>query len=179
MCFAVQGLTLVFVETKRGADALEDFLARNGFPATSIHGDRSQSEREQALRSFRSGRTPILVATDVAARGLDIPHVRLEFIVRASVEPWITHVQPKDPEPAVAGGQHGSRICVSMPLCMAPHSADAPGRSRFQDAASLRSSSMDFFGILPAYLRAKEAFPNPQKLVPCSFLNPQNLALCR
>lgn len=42
-----QGLTLVFVETKRGADALEDFLARNGFGATSIHGDRSQQEREQ------------------------------------------------------------------------------------------------------------------------------------
>lgn len=43
----MQGLTLVFVETKRGADALEDFLARSGFPATSIHGDRSQQEREQ------------------------------------------------------------------------------------------------------------------------------------
>ncbi|KAJ7520745.1 hypothetical protein O6H91_19G020900 [Diphasiastrum complanatum] len=68
-------LTLVFVETKRGADALEDWLSRMGFPATSIHGDRTQSEREQALRSFRSGQTPILVATDVAARGLDIPHV--------------------------------------------------------------------------------------------------------
>ncbi|GJP84704.1 hypothetical protein CLOP_g14754 [Closterium sp. NIES-67] len=69
------GLTLVFVETKKGADSLEDWLCRNGFPATSIHGDRSQQERESALRSFRSGRTPILVATDVAARGLDIPHV--------------------------------------------------------------------------------------------------------
>ncbi|KAL2643239.1 hypothetical protein R1flu_010826 [Riccia fluitans] len=68
-------LTLVFVETKRGADALEDWLCRMGFPATTIHGDRSQSEREQALRSFRTGQTPILVATDVAARGLDIPHV--------------------------------------------------------------------------------------------------------
>lgn len=42
----LQGLTLVFVETKRGADALEDFLAGNGFPATSIHGDRTQQERE-------------------------------------------------------------------------------------------------------------------------------------
>ncbi|CAL5076558.1 unnamed protein product [Urochloa decumbens] len=70
-----QALTLVFVETKRGADALEDWLYRNGFPATSIHGDRSQQEREHALRSFKSGATPILVATDVAARGLDIPHV--------------------------------------------------------------------------------------------------------
>ncbi|XP_015691173.2 DEAD-box ATP-dependent RNA helicase 37 [Oryza brachyantha] len=70
-----QALTLVFVETKRGADALENWLFTNGFPATSIHGDRSQQEREYALRSFKSGATPILVATDVAARGLDIPHV--------------------------------------------------------------------------------------------------------
>ncbi|KAL6072258.1 ATP-dependent RNA helicase ddx3x [Balamuthia mandrillaris] len=71
----VKGLTLVFVETKRGADTLEDLLYREGFPATSIHGDRSQREREMALKSFRDGRTPILVATDVAARGLDIPNV--------------------------------------------------------------------------------------------------------
>ena len=46
-----QGLTLVFVETKRSADALEDFLAGNNFPATSIHGDRSQQEREQVSSS--------------------------------------------------------------------------------------------------------------------------------
>ncbi|KAM5559109.1 DEAD-box ATP-dependent RNA helicase 37 [Rosa sericea] len=70
-----QSLTLVFVETKKGADALEHWLCVNGFPATTIHGDRTQQEREQALRSFKSGHTPILVATDVAARGLDIPHV--------------------------------------------------------------------------------------------------------
>ncbi|KAL4380316.1 hypothetical protein AHAS_Ahas04G0021300 [Arachis hypogaea] len=70
-----QALTLVFVETKKGADALEHWLCMNGFPATTIHGDRTQQEREMALRSFKSGNTPILVATDVAARGLDIPHV--------------------------------------------------------------------------------------------------------
>ncbi|KAL9407392.1 hypothetical protein Peur_004364 [Populus x canadensis] len=70
-----QDLTLVFVETKKGADSLEHWLCINNFPATSIHGDRSQQEREQALRSFKSGNTPILVATDVAARGLDIPRV--------------------------------------------------------------------------------------------------------
>eukprot|EP00252_Welwitschia_mirabilis_P024190 TRINITY_DN7078_c0_g1_i1.p1 TRINITY_DN7078_c0_g1~~TRINITY_DN7078_c0_g1_i1.p1 ORF type:complete len:596 (-),score=92.63 TRINITY_DN7078_c0_g1_i1:308-2095(-) len=68
-------LTLVFVETKRGADSLEYWLSSNGFPAISIHGDKSQQEREAALRSFKSGDTPILVATDVASRGLDIPHV--------------------------------------------------------------------------------------------------------
>ena len=66
---AVKGLTLVFVETKRGADQLEDWLSREGFPSTSIHGDRTQQEREYALKSFRSGRTPILVATDVARAG--------------------------------------------------------------------------------------------------------------
>ncbi|KAG7961650.1 hypothetical protein I3843_09G027300 [Carya illinoinensis] len=70
-----QTLTLVFVETKKGADSLEHWLCLNGFPATTIHGDRTQQEREQALRLFKSGKTPILVATDVAARGLDIPHV--------------------------------------------------------------------------------------------------------
>eukprot|EP00741_Cyanophora_paradoxa_P010846 tig00020544_g10485.t2 len=68
-------LTLVFVETKRGADQLEEFLRRESYHVTSIHGDRTQMEREAALRDFRSGRAPILVATDVAARGLDIPNV--------------------------------------------------------------------------------------------------------
>ncbi|KAL0436134.1 UNVERIFIED_CONTAM: DEAD-box ATP-dependent RNA helicase 37 [Sesamum radiatum] len=70
-----QALTLVFVETKKGADSLENWLCMNGFPAAAIHGDRSQQDREYALRSFKTGKTPILVATDVAARGLDIPHV--------------------------------------------------------------------------------------------------------
>uniref|UniRef100_A0A7S3JRZ4 RNA helicase n=1 Tax=Aureoumbra lagunensis TaxID=44058 RepID=A0A7S3JRZ4_9STRA len=69
------GLTLVFVETKRDADYLEDLLCNQGFPASSIHGDKSQTDREHALRDFKSGRTPILVGTDVAARGLDIPNV--------------------------------------------------------------------------------------------------------
>lgn len=69
------GLTLVFVETKRMADMLSDFLMANNLPATSIHGDRSQRERETALHTFRIGRTPIMVATAVAARGLDIPNV--------------------------------------------------------------------------------------------------------
>lgn len=69
------GLTLVFVETKRMADMLSDFLYQSQIPATSIHGDRSQRERETALQTFRTGRTPVLVATAVAARGLDIPNV--------------------------------------------------------------------------------------------------------
>lgn len=72
-------LTLVFVETKRGADELERFLVNENYPAISIHGDKSQNEREEALRSFRNARKPILVATAVAARGLDISNVK--FVV--------------------------------------------------------------------------------------------------
>ena len=69
------GLTLIFVETKRAADSLSDFLLNSNFPATSIHGDRTQRERERALEMFRRGQTPVMVATAVAARGLDIPNV--------------------------------------------------------------------------------------------------------
>ncbi|AMD19617.1 HCL534Cp [Eremothecium sinecaudum] len=69
------GLTLVFVETKRMADALTDFLIMQGLSATAIHGDRTQAERERALSYFRAAKANILVATAVAARGLDIPNV--------------------------------------------------------------------------------------------------------
>ena len=69
-------LTLVFTETKKRADQIDDFLYSQHFPTACIHGDRTQSEREEALNSFRSGQTTILVATAVAARGLDIPNVK-------------------------------------------------------------------------------------------------------
>ena len=64
--------TLIFVETKRNADFLAAALSTEGLPTTSIHGDRLQREREEALADFKSGTRPILVATAVAARGLDI-----------------------------------------------------------------------------------------------------------
>ncbi|KAK3245908.1 DEAD-box ATP-dependent RNA helicase 52B [Cymbomonas tetramitiformis] len=91
---SVDGLTLVFVETKRGADALEDWLTRAGFPATTIHGDRTQQEREAALRSFRSGQTPVLVATDVAARGLDIPNVThvINFDLPSDIDDYVHRI---------------------------------------------------------------------------------------
>ncbi len=68
----VRGLALVFVRTKRGADRLVRKLAHHQVDAVAIHGDLSQSQRERALRRFRSGQASTLVATDVAARGLDI-----------------------------------------------------------------------------------------------------------
>ncbi|XP_030623719.1 putative ATP-dependent RNA helicase DDX4 [Chanos chanos] len=68
--------TMVFVETKRKADFIATVLCQEKLPTTSIHGDREQREREQALGDFRSGKCPVLVATSVAARGLDIEHVQ-------------------------------------------------------------------------------------------------------
>ncbi|KAJ7405474.1 ATP-dependent RNA helicase DDX3X [Willisornis vidua] len=87
-------LTLVFVETKKGADALEDFLYHEGYACTSIHGDRSQRDREEALHQFRSGRSPILVATAVAARGLDISNVKhvINFDLPSDIEEYVHRI---------------------------------------------------------------------------------------
>ncbi|XP_052462324.1 putative ATP-dependent RNA helicase an3 isoform X15 [Carassius gibelio] len=87
-------LTLVFVETKKGADALEDFLYREGYACTSIHGDRSQRDREEALHQFRSGRCPIMVATAVAARGLDISNVKhvINFDLPSDIEEYVHRI---------------------------------------------------------------------------------------
>jgi ATP-dependent RNA helicase RhlE len=67
-----RGLTLVFVRTKRGADRLVKRLGRHDVEAVAMHGDKSQSQREKALARFESGRIKTLVATDVAARGIDV-----------------------------------------------------------------------------------------------------------
>lgn len=67
---------LVFVETKRKADELTRLMRRDGYPAMCIHGDKEQKEREWVLGEFRGGATSILVATDVAARGLDVDDVK-------------------------------------------------------------------------------------------------------
>jgi ATP-dependent RNA helicase RhlE len=70
-----RGRTLVFVRTKRGADRLVKRLSRHGVHALAIHGNRSQSQREKALGRFHSGAIDTLVATDVAARGIDVDDV--------------------------------------------------------------------------------------------------------
>ena len=69
------GLTLVFVRTKRGADRLVQKLARHDVRAVAMHGDMSQGARERALSRFESGKVTTLVATDVAARGLDLDDI--------------------------------------------------------------------------------------------------------
>jgi len=78
LLYAEKGQTLVFTRTKRGAQRLARELAREGFNAAMIHGDRSQSQRNEALSGFQEGRFQVLVATDIASRGLhvdDVAHV--------------------------------------------------------------------------------------------------------
>jgi superfamily II DNA/RNA helicase len=70
-----RGLTLIFTRTKRSAAKIADDLTERGFAAAAVHGDLGQAAREQALRAFRSGKVDVLVATDVAARGLDVEGV--------------------------------------------------------------------------------------------------------
>jgi superfamily II DNA/RNA helicase len=70
-----RGLAMVFCQTKRGADQVASALSDRGFAPAAVHGDLGQSQRERALRAFRSGKVDVLVATEVAARGIDVDDV--------------------------------------------------------------------------------------------------------
>ncbi|MCK0095208.1 DEAD/DEAH box helicase [Yoonia sp. F2084L] len=72
-------LAIVFGRTKHGCEKLYKVLEKKGFAAASIHGNKSQGQRQRALEAFKAGKTRVLVATDVAARGLDIPDVRFVY----------------------------------------------------------------------------------------------------
>jgi superfamily II DNA/RNA helicase len=89
-----RGLTLVFVRTKHGADKLVKRLGREGVRAVAMHGNKSQSQRERALAAFGSGQVDTLVATDVAARGIDvsgISHV-INFDAPADRESYVHRI---------------------------------------------------------------------------------------
>ena len=89
-----RGLTLVFVRTKRGADRLVKRLGAHDVRALAMHGNKSQSQREKALASFEAGRVDTLVATDVAARGLDIDDIThvINFDAPADREGYVHRV---------------------------------------------------------------------------------------
>jgi ATP-dependent RNA helicase RhlE len=93
LLYAENGQTLIFARTKRGTERLAKELVRDGFAAAMIHGDRSQSQRNGALSGFQEGRFQVLVATDIASRGLhvdevahvinyDVPKIAEDFIHR-------------------------------------------------------------------------------------------------
>src|SRR5690606_322843 len=83
-----RGLTMIFSRTKRGVDKVAGELDFRGFACAAVHGDLGQSARERARRAFRNGKGDVLVATDVAARGLDV----------AGVAHVIHYDGPEDPD---------------------------------------------------------------------------------
>lgn len=85
---------LVFGETKYGVQRLSDHLEKSGMSSVAIHGNKSQSQRQRALKSFKDGKASIMVATDVAARGLDIPNVShvINFDQPATYEDYVHRI---------------------------------------------------------------------------------------
>ncbi|KAI5191947.1 ATP-dependent RNA helicase DDX3X [Nematocida sp. AWRm77] len=91
---AKESRVVIFVEKKVQCREVMEFLLKNGINCTSIHGDKDQNEREEALRSFTSYTAPILVATSVAARGLDIPNICLvvNYIMPSDTKDYIHRI---------------------------------------------------------------------------------------
>ena len=110
-----QGRALIFAEQKRQADQIAARLS-NSFPTVALHGDISQQSREAALEGFRRGTYQCLVATDVAARGIDIPHVPLvvQYQPPHSSETFI-HRTGRTGRAGREGPQHSSGISAFEP----------------------------------------------------------------
>ncbi|XP_054795144.1 DEAD-box ATP-dependent RNA helicase 20-like [Prosopis cineraria] len=85
---------LIFMDTKKGCDQITRQLRMDGWPALSIHGDKSQAERDWVLSEFRSGKSPIMTATDVAARGLDVKDVMyvINYDFPGSLEDYVHRI---------------------------------------------------------------------------------------
>ncbi|MBC7512640.1 DEAD/DEAH box helicase [Candidatus Saccharibacteria bacterium] len=96
---------LVFGETKFGVQRLADHLSKDGVPSEAIHGNKSQSQRQRALNAFKSNKVKVLIATDVAARGLDIPNVShvINFDTPATYEDYVHRIGRTG-----RGGAHGT-----------------------------------------------------------------------
>jgi len=85
---------LIFTGTKRTADSLTWALRRDGWPARAIHGDKSQTERDWVLKEFRNGKVPLMIATDVAARGLDVKDIKtvINYDFPAQIEDYVHRI---------------------------------------------------------------------------------------
>lgn len=104
---AEDSLILIFALYKKEASRVEDMLRRKGFSVGALHGDMSQTARMDALANFKNGTTGLLVATDVAARGLDIPNVAavINYTFPLTIEDYIHRI-----------GRTGASLCRTPPI---------------------------------------------------------------
>jgi ATP-dependent RNA helicase DeaD len=108
----VPSSAMIFCRTKHGVDELGEALMARGFPVETLHGDLSQSQRDRVMKRFRSGQAEILIATDVAARGLDIPDVShvINFDIPESPETYVHRIGRTG-----RAGKAGTAITLVMP----------------------------------------------------------------
>ena len=109
-----RGLALVFVRTKRGADRLVKKLARQNVDAVAMHGDMSQAQRERALARFETGKVSTLIATDVAARGLDLDGITHVINFDPPEDDKALHPPRRPHGPCRSRGHRASRSCCRI-----------------------------------------------------------------
>lgn len=107
-----EGSVLVFTRTKRRTDRLTMFLKDNGIKVARIHGGRSQNQRDEALTFFRKGRVRVLVATDIAARGIDVPHI--EHVINYDL-PFVPDDYLHRIGRTARAGRTGRALCLVSP----------------------------------------------------------------
>ncbi len=107
-----EGSVLIFTRTKHRTDRVAKFLAKFGYAVARLHGDRTQSQRDAAIKGFRVGTFRILVATDIAARGLDIPHIAhvINYDLPQSPEDYVHRIGR-----TARAGAEGEAICLLVP----------------------------------------------------------------
>ena len=142
---------LVFTRTKRGADRLSHILEARSHKATRIHGDRSQAQREAALRGFKNGQTRVLVATDVAARGIDIDSVShvINYDVPEVAEDYVHRIGRTG-----RAGQKGRAITLVTP----GDEITMRTIERLTGQTVERVLLPDFGGVLPTFEKPKKPF---------------------
>ena len=131
-----RGLALVFVRTKAGADRLVEKLRRHDVDAVAIHGDKGQAQREQALAHFDAGKVKTLVATDVAARGLDVDDITHVINFDPPEEPRRLHAPRRPHRPRrPRRHRHHARAARAAGRCVARRAAAGPRREVRGDRA--------------------------------------------
>ncbi len=142
---------LVFTRTKRSADRLSHILEARSHKATRIHGDRSQSQREAALRGFKNGQMRVLVATDVAARGIDIDSVShvINYDVPEAAEDYVHRIGRTG-----RAGQTGRAITLVAP----GEELNMRSIERLTGQKVERVLLPDFGGVLPTFEKPKKPF---------------------